>query len=218
MFRFIFLLIFLAAMSVPLLARANDMPRFSATTLELCPETFAAHEPEWTAECLINAVRAWNVKAIAELTADPAAFACSANAPCHRDFVFGPTPWNGAEAEKRPLFYMISAAHVVTVEYVEGEHGLEAVFYPGWSREARYPKPELNSANWMNSFFVCAMAFEPSLGVWLIADGFCHSEMGSREDAPEERHVEPLPDARHAMRVPGEIPAAHVVRVGTAQS
>ena len=200
MVRFIFLGLFLAAVAVPYAAGANEKPRFSESTLELCASEFAQFEQDWTAECLINAIRAWNVGALKELTADTRAFDCRRHRPCNEDFVFGPAPWSGAPMEKRSLFDMISAARAVTVDYVQGEDGsVEAVFYPGWGEEAHYPRPELTSANWMHSFFICKMEFEPSLGVWLIADGFCHSEMSDMPALHDpERNVEPLPDARNA--------------------
>lgn len=198
MVRFFFLGLFLAAVAVPFAANANEKPRFSETTLELCPAEFAPFEKEWTAECLINAVRAWNVGALIELTATPTAFQCSRGAHCNEDFVFGPAPWTGAPMEKRSLFDMISAAQEITVEYVQREdENIEAIFYPGWSKSSEYAKPELTSANWMNVFFVCTMEFEPGLGVWLIADGFCHSEIGGSA-MPREYDVEPLPGARNA--------------------
>jgi hypothetical protein len=203
MFRFFFLVVMLLALGLTY-ARANEMPRFSEATLELCPESFAPYEAEWTVECFLNAIRAWNVGALSELTADPSAFECRSDAPCNEHFAFGPAPWDGAHDDKRPLYDMISGAQVVTVEYIEGDEGLEAVFYPGWSEDAHYPKPELNSANWMNSFFICAIEFQPSLGVWLIADGFCYSDIGdgtTRARQDEEHYVEPLPEPRNASFV-----------------
>ena len=73
MFKYIFLGLLLVAVAVPLIAKANEKPRFSDSTLELCPEEFAPYEAEWTAECLVNAVRAWNIGALIELTADATA-------------------------------------------------------------------------------------------------------------------------------------------------
>ncbi len=182
------------------MANANEKSRFSESTLALCPEEFAPHEAEWTAECLVNAVRAWNVGALIELTADTSAFECKRNRPCNENFVFGPAPWDGAPSEKRSLFEMVAEARTMTVEYVQDAEGtIEAIFYPGWSYGSKHTKPELTSANWMNQFFVCTMKFSPELGVWLIADGFCHSEIGtSRRPREHDRYVEPLPQARSA--------------------
>ena len=211
MFKYICLGLFLAAVALPLIAKANEKPRFSDSTLELCPEEFAPYEAEWTAECLVNAVRAWNIGALIELTADATAFECRRNRPCHENFVFGPEPWDGANSEKRSIFDMISAARTISVDYLhDAEGNIEAIFYPGWTDEADYEKPELTSANWMNQFFVCAMEFEPNLGVWLIADGFCHSEIGTRSIPREPEHyVEPLPEARSAFYVPGDVSRLH---------
>jgi len=200
MFRFVFLGLLLATVVAPIAVNASEKPRFSETTLELCPAEFAQFEEEWTARCLINAVRAWNIRALSELTADSATFECRSGASCREDFAFGPAPWNGAPMEKRSLFDMISTANEVTIEYVRSEDGgVEAIFYPGWSEDAWYPRPELTSANWMHSFFVCAMEFEPSLGVWLISDGFCHSEMSAPPPLSDAGQLSrPLPGARSA--------------------
>jgi hypothetical protein len=200
MVRFLFLGIFLAAVASPFVAQANEKPRFSDTTLELCPVEYAQFEEEWTTQCLINAVRAWNVGALIELTASPNAFRCVRDQPCNEDFALGPAPWRDAPMEKRSLFDMISASQEVTVEYVSNEDGtVEAIFYPGWSKNAHSSKPELTNANWMNSFFVCKMEFQPDLGVWLIADDFCHSDTGTMPLPRElDRPVDPLPGARNA--------------------
>ena len=198
MFKYFFLGVLLAAVAFPLMANANEKSRFSVSTLALCPEEFAQYEAEWTAECLINAVRAWNIGALIELTADTTAFECRRNRPCHENFVFGPTPWEGAPTEKRSLFDMIAVARTISVDYVQDAEGaIEAIFYPGWTDGSQRAKPELTSANWMNQFFVCAMEFAPDLGVWLIADDFCHSEIGTQPVPHEhDRYVEPLPKAR----------------------
>ena len=204
MFRYFFLGVLLAAVAVPLMVNANEKSRFSESTLALCPEEFAQYEAEWTAECLVNAVRAWNIGALIELTADTTAFECRRNRPCHENFVFGPAPWEGAPSDKRSLFEMIAAARTISVDYVQDAEGsIEAIFYPGWGYGAHQAKPELTSANWMNQFFVCAMEFSPDLGVWLIADGFCHSEIGTSPMPDEhDRYVEPLPPARSASYTP----------------
>jgi hypothetical protein len=99
---------------------------------------------------------------------------------------------------------MIAAARTISVEYVQDAEGdIEAIFYPGWADGTYRAKPELTSANWMNQFFVCAMEFSPDLGVWLIADGFCHSEIGASPIPDEnDRYVEPLPQARSASYTP----------------
>jgi hypothetical protein len=203
MFKYFFLGVLLAAVAFPLMANANETSRFSESTLALCPEEFAQFEAEWTAECLINAVRAWNIGALIELTADATAFECRRNRPCQENFVFGPAPWEGAPTEKRSLFDMIASARTISVDYVQDAEGaIEAIFYPGWTDGSQRAKPELTSANWMNQFFVCAMEFVPDLGVWLIADDFCHSEIGMPPVPHEhDRYVEPLPEARSASYV-----------------
>ena len=200
MFRYLFLGVFLAAVAVPFVANAEENARFSETTLALCPEEFAPHEVEWTAECLVNAIRAWNIGALIELSADPSAFECKRNRPCHEDFVFGPAPWLGAPSDKRSLFDMIATARTISVDYVHNPDGsVEAIFYPGWTYGAQYDKPELSSANWMNEFFVCAMEFDAGLDVWLIAGDFCHAAFGtSLPPRRRDRHVEPKAGARSA--------------------
>jgi len=204
MFRYLFLAVFLAASVFSFLANANEKPRFSKTTLELCPEEFAPYEAEWTAECLVNAVRAWNIGALIELTADQSAFECRRNTPCNENFVFGPEPWEGAGSEKLSIFEMISSTRIISVDYLHNAEGdLEAIFYPGWGGESGDTKPALSSANWMNAFFVCAMEFKPSLGVWLIANGFCHSDIETTPATDEpEQYVKPLPGARNAVYAP----------------
>jgi hypothetical protein len=204
MFRYLFLAVLLAASVFSFLSYASVKPRFSETTLELCPEEFAQFEAEWTAECLVNAVRAWNIGALIELTADPSAFECRHNTPCNENFVFGPEPWEGAGSDKFSIFELISSARIISVDYLYNAEGnLEAIFYPGWGGESEDTKPALSSANWMNTFFVCAMEFEPSLGVWLIANGFCHSEIHPTPALSERnQNVKPLPGARSAVYVP----------------
>jgi hypothetical protein len=216
MFKYVFLGFLLAAVAFPFMAHADEKPRFSDSTLELCPEEFAPFEAEWTAECLVNAVRAWNIGALIELSSDPAAFECSHSRPCHEDFVFGPEPWEGAALEKRSIFDMIAVARMISVDYLHDADGnIEAIFYPGWSNESDQAKPELTSANWMNQFFVCAMEFDASIDVWLIADGFCHAEIGTpsvpREPVPREPgpYIEPVPQARSASYLPGKISRLH---------
>ena len=201
MVRYFFLGVFLAAVAIPLIANAGEKSRFSESTLALCPEEFAPYEVEWTAECLVNAIRAWNIGALMELTADSTAFECGRNRPCHENFVFGPAPWIGAPSDKRSLFDMIATARTISVEYVHDADGsVEAIFYPGWTHGTQREKPELSSANWMNQFFVCALEFDVDLGAWLIADDFCHAEIGtSPSPRRRDRHVEPLPDARSAF-------------------
>jgi hypothetical protein len=198
MSRYFFLAALLAAVAVP--ATAGEESRFSESTLAYCPVEFAPHEVEWTAECLVNAIRAWNIGALKELTADSNAFECRRNRPCHENFVFGPAPWKGAPSEKRSLFDMVAMARTISIEYVHNSDGsIEAIFYPGWSRGTQREKPELSSANWMNQFFVCDMEFDADLGVWLIADDFCHAEIGTtprpRRRAPDS---EELPRTRSA--------------------
>lgn len=200
MLKYFFLGAFLSAVAIPLIAYAGEESRFSESTLTYCPEEFAPHEVEWTAECLVNAIRAWNIGALMELTADSTAFECRRNRPCHENFVFGPAPWKGAPSDKRSLFDMVATARIISIDYVQNADGsVEAIFYPGWSYGTQREKPELSSANWMNQFFVCAMEFEPDLGVWLIADDFCHSEIGtSPSPRKRDRYVEPLPGTRSA--------------------
>ena len=201
MFRYFFLGVLLAAVAIPFVANAEEKSRFSESTLALCPEEFAPYEPEWTAECLVNAIRAWNIGALMELTVDSSALECRRDRPCHEDFVFGPAPWKGAPSEKRSLFDMIATAHTISVEYIQNADGsIEAIFYPGWAMGTQREKPELSSANWMNKFFVCALEFKPDYGVWLIANDFCHAETGTRPPSRrQERYVEPLPGARSAF-------------------
>ena len=145
MLKYFFLGVFAAAFAVPMMAEAGEKSRFSESTLALCPEEFAPHEAEWTAECLVNAIRAWNIGALSELAADPTAFECRRNRPCHENFVFGPTPWNGAPSDKRSLFDMVAMARTISVEYVQNADGsIEAIFYPGWTRGTQMEKPELS--------------------------------------------------------------------------
>lgn len=204
MFRYFFLGVLLAAVAFPLMVNAEEKSRFSESTLALCPEEFAQYEAEWTAECLVNAIRAWNIRALIELTADTTTFECRRDRPCHENFVFGPAPWEGAPTDKRSLFDMIATARTISVDYVQDAEGsIEAIFYPGWTHGTHRAKPELSSANWMNQFFVCAMEFEPDLGVWLIADDFCHAEIGTTPPPREhDRYVKPLPGARSASYSP----------------